>query len=142
MIDKYHVFAEGEEKDPAKDLVENRYSFEYRKKYALYLKKFAFYDHSLEIVVQILKEEITYYNLQTIQLAEGEESKKDAIPEIIIEEMSVFAGEDRYTLKPDTNPYYQVRLTYYQLAKVYTYKLQVPQVVQALEIAKKITVES
>jgi hypothetical protein len=35
---------EQKEANQAKDLLENRYSFTYRKRYALYLKKFAFYD--------------------------------------------------------------------------------------------------
>jgi hypothetical protein len=51
--------------------VDNRYSFEYRKKYALYLKKFAFYDHSIEILVSILKDEISYYNIQKVERPEG-----------------------------------------------------------------------
>jgi hypothetical protein len=63
LIEKYHIYTEGQEADPSKDLVDNRYSFEYRKKYALYLKKFAFYDHSIEILVAIMKDEIAYYNI-------------------------------------------------------------------------------
>jgi hypothetical protein len=65
LIDKFHVFQDEQEvRDLTKDLVENRYSFEYRKKYALYLKKFAFYDQSIEILNTILRAEIEYYNLQ------------------------------------------------------------------------------
>lgn len=44
LIEKYYIYAEGQEKDEAKDLADNRYSFEFRKRFALYLKKFAFYD--------------------------------------------------------------------------------------------------
>lgn len=39
-----------EPEELGKDLIDNRYSFQYRKKYALYLKKFAFYDQSAEIL--------------------------------------------------------------------------------------------
>ena len=75
-------------------------------------------------------------------LAEGAEEKKDEMPEILVEEISVFAEEERYILKPDTNPYYQVRLSYYQLAKVFVFKLHSSKVSEAIAFAQKITVES
>lgn len=75
-------------------------------------------------------------------LAEGVEDKKDEMPEILVEEISVFAEEARYVLKPDTNPYYQVRQTYYQLAKVFVFKLHAAKVSEAIAFAQKITVES
>ncbi|TNV71246.1 hypothetical protein FGO68_gene16973 [Halteria grandinella] len=142
LIEKYHIYPEGQEADPAKDLVDNRYSFEYRKKYALYLKKFAFYDHSIEILIAILKDEIAYYNIQCVPKPEGVQEQKDDLPQILVEEISVFASEDRYIMKPDTNPYYQVRLSYYQLAKVFVFKLYAAKVSEAIGFAKKITVES
>jgi hypothetical protein len=49
--------------DDTKELQDNRYSFLYRKKYALYLKKFAFYDRAEEVLKKILAEEIAYYGL-------------------------------------------------------------------------------
>jgi tetratricopeptide (TPR) repeat protein len=61
---------------------------------------------------------------------------------VIIEEMSVFADEDRYILKPETNPYYQIRQTYYQMAKVHVFKLNVQKVEKLVQTAIKITVES
>jgi len=49
---KHKQEEEREENSPEQqDLLDNRYSFEFRKKYALYLKKFAFYDQSAEILV-------------------------------------------------------------------------------------------
>lgn len=73
---------------------------------------------------------------------EGVEELKDDIPQILVEEISVFASEDRYILKPDTNPYYQIRQTYYQLAKVFVFKLYASKVSETIGFAKKITVES
>jgi hypothetical protein len=45
-------------------LKDHKYSFEYRKKHALYLKKFAFYDQALEALNSILADEIKYYQVQ------------------------------------------------------------------------------
>ena len=47
LIKRFYVKEEGKEQeleDLTKDLVDNRYSFAYRKMFANYLMKFAFYD--------------------------------------------------------------------------------------------------
>lgn len=119
---------------------DNRYSFEFRKKFALYLKKYAFYDKSIEILTTILKEEIAYYTIQTVERAEGApEPQPNDIPQILEEEISVFAEESRYELKPNTNPYYQIRQTLYQLGKVYVFKLHAAKVSEAIGAAMMIT---
>jgi hypothetical protein len=56
--------------DPTKDLPDGRYSFQYRKKYVLYLKKFAFYQRAAELLLIILAEEIEHYKIE-------EEKEKD-----------------------------------------------------------------
>jgi hypothetical protein len=61
LITKYNPKCEeGEVEilDLTKDLIDNRYSFQYRKKYALYLKKFAFYDQAIEVLNVIIADEI------------------------------------------------------------------------------------
>lgn len=130
LIEKYQPG----EKEPEKDLVENRYSFKYRKMYALYLKKFAFYDQSAEILNQILKEEVTYYNL------EKEDLPEDKLLTIKTDALIQKAKEPQYILKPSLLPEYQVRNTYYMLGKIFVYKLKVAQAEEVLQLAKKISV--
>ncbi len=44
-------------------LVDDIYSFKHRKKYCLYLKKFAIYERASDLLNIILAEEIEYYKL-------------------------------------------------------------------------------
>ena len=64
LIEKFKQ--EGDVEDKSKDLADSRYSFVYRKKYALYLKKFAFYDQSNDILNNIIQDEINFYNISTV----------------------------------------------------------------------------
>ncbi len=48
QVDEEDDKAEEEQTNVKKVLKDHKYSFEYRKKHALYLKKFAFYDQALE----------------------------------------------------------------------------------------------
>lgn len=60
LIKKYQP---SEIDDPTIDLINNKYSFQWRKKYAMYLRKFACYDQALEQMKNILKDEIEFYKL-------------------------------------------------------------------------------
>ena len=51
------------------------------------------------------------------------------------------AKEEAYILKPSLMPEMQVRNTYYQLGKIYVYKLKVKEAVESLKLAHDITVE-
>ena len=64
LIDKYSPPEEGQERDPTKDLPDGRYAFAYRRKYVLYLKKFAFYQRAAELLLIILAEEIEHYKIE------------------------------------------------------------------------------
>lgn len=84
--------------DPTKDLPDNRYSFLYRKKYCLYLKKFAFYDRAAELLQIILAEEIEYYKI------EEEKDKSTTLRHISLEGLSEKGKEDLYIIKPSLLP--------------------------------------
>lgn len=47
-----------------KVLVDNKYSFEYRKQYASYEKRFAFFPEAIEQLKNILEDERKFYKVQ------------------------------------------------------------------------------
>ncbi len=136
LITLYRQRPEDEVQDPSKDLEDTRYSFEYRKKYALYLKKFAFYDQSQEILTQILKEEIAYYKLASLEAGEGE------LQVIDVDGVTTEAANEYYILKPNALPYNQVRNTYFAIGKIAIFKLKVAQAVQCLSLASDIATKA
>ena len=82
----------------------------------------------------ILAEEIEYYKIEENKEHEGlmREIKLDAVQEK--------AKEEQYILKPSLLAEMQIRNTYYQLGKIYVYKLKVKEAVDALNLAKNITI--
>lgn len=112
--------------DTTKELPDNKYAFQYRAKYALYLKKFAFYDRAQEVLTGLLKDMIAYFNLETEQ---GEES---AFPKIKLDQLQPVEGLQ-------DSAYIQVRDIYFQLGKIFVFKLKEQDAVSCFEIARDIT---
>ena len=109
LIDKYSPpLPEGEEIDPTKDLPDGRYAFAYRRKYVLYLKKFAFYQRAAELLLIILAEEIEHYGIE-----EEIDEDESVMKRVKYEGARERAQEDEYVLKPSQMPEMQIRNTYY-----------------------------
>ncbi len=72
LLDKFHVRREDEVQDMTKDLVDDPCSFLHRRMFCLYLKKFAFYERSSELLQIILAEMIEFYKLPVVKAVEGE----------------------------------------------------------------------
>ena len=125
MIDKY-LPQDPETVDTTKELPDNKYAFQYRAKYALYLKKFAFYDRAQEVLTGLLKDMIAYFNLETEQ---GEES---AFPRIKLDQVQPVEGLQ-------DSAYLHVRDIYFQLGKIFVFKLKEQDAVTCFEIARDIT---
>ena len=123
-----------EDVEQTKDLPDGRYSFTYRRKYVLYLKKFAFYQRAAEVLLIILAEEIDHYKVEENKVEEA-----GLMKHIKFDGLEDKAKEEQYVLKPSLLPEMQIRNTYYQLGKIYVYKLKVKEAVAALNIAKEIT---
>jgi hypothetical protein len=140
LIDRYHIREEDEIQDLTKDLVDNRYSFEYRKKYALYLKKFAFYMQSAEILTTILQEEIAYYKLTPQAAASADE--EGPFKTVSLEGLKEAVKKEESLKHNKAVPWFHLRATYYQLGKVYVFQLKVKEALQALKIAEDITYEA
>lgn len=85
-----------------KDLVDDPYSFKHRRKFCLYLKKFAFYERSGELLQIILAEMIEYYKLSVVVDA-GEGSTK-SFKRISLDGISEAMKEEKYLLKPSLLP--------------------------------------
>ena len=66
LLEKFHLRKEDEVQDMTKELVDDPYSFIHRRKFCLYLKKFAFYERSSELLQIILAEMIEYYKLAVV----------------------------------------------------------------------------
>lgn len=143
LVEKFHVRSEGEVQDTTKELPDNRYSFIYRKKYCLYLKKFGFYEKASEVLQIIIADEFDYYKLPT-----GEESESPNDPAGGFRRLNNFDNikegmeEEKHILNPSLLPQLQVRNTYYQLGKVFVQRLKVDEAVSALNLAISITQEA
>ena len=82
----------------------------------------------------ILAEEIEYYKIEENKEREG------LMREIELDDIQEKAKEEQYILKPSLIPEMQIRNTYYQLGKIYVYKLKVKEAVDALNLARNITI--
>lgn len=76
-----------------KDLVDNRYSFVHRKKHAIYLKKFAFYDDALSELKAIQNDIIAFYKLDRID-EDPEEAKTSECRKVSTENLSLMRDEE------------------------------------------------
>lgn len=115
-----------------KDLVDDAYSFKHRRKFCLYLKKFAFYERSGELLQIILAEIIEHYKLTVV---DGSDDSTKSFKRISLEGVSEAMKEDKYLLKPSLLPQNQVRKLYFQLAKINVFKLKVKEAVEGFEAA-------
>jgi hypothetical protein len=61
LIEKYQ--ADKKDQD-TKVLIDNKYSFEYRKEYTKYEKRFSFYPEALEQLTNIIADEKAFYVIQ------------------------------------------------------------------------------
>ena len=116
----------GSPDEEGKDLSDSRYAFLYRKKFALYLKKFAFYDQANEVLEQILKDEMAFYGLEAV---EGRPS---------LEGLTSIEAEEGHVLKPALVPHLQVRDTLYMLGKIQVFKIKQDKGVELLTLAQDI----
>lgn len=114
--------------EEGKDLADSRYGFVYRKKYALYLKKFAFYDEALEALEQILKDEVAFYGLALVD------------DRLSLQELPALAAEEAHVLKPALLPHMQVRDTFFMMGKIHVLKMNPEKALQALETAMAVEV--
>lgn len=121
-----------------KDLVDDPYSFKHRRKFCLYLKKFAFYERSGELLQIILAEMIEYYKLSVVADAGAESTK--SFKRISLDGILDAIKEDKYLLKPSQLPQNQVRKLYFQLGKINVFKLKVKEAVDCFEAASEIAV--
>lgn len=101
LLDKFHVRRDDEVQDMTKDLVDDPYSFIHRRKFCLYLKKFAFYERSSELLQIILAEMIEYYKIKVVE--GGDESTK-SFKRISLEGISESINDDKYLLSPSMLP--------------------------------------
>ena len=102
LLDKFHVRREDEVQDMTKDLVDDPYSFLHRRMFSLYLKKFAFYERSSELLQIILAEMIEFYKLPVVKGVEGEQPK--VFKRITLEGISEAIKDDKYLLNPSMLP--------------------------------------
>lgn len=121
-----------------KDLVDDPYSFRHRRMFCLYLKKFAFYERSSELLQIILAEMIEYYKLPVVKGVEGEPPK--GFKRISLEGISEAIKDDKYLLNPSMLPYNQIRKIYFQLSKINVFRLKVTEAVEGFEAAAEIAV--
>lgn len=85
-----------------------------------------------------MDDEISFYGLARAE--ETEEEKKEVLRSIKKEEI-VSGVETRFVLKPSLMPQMQLRDTYFMLAKIFVFKLKVPETLKAVKLAKEITID-
>jgi len=99
LLDKFHERRDDEVQDMTKELVDDPYSFKHRMKFCLYLKKFAFYERSGDLLHIILAEMIEYYKLTQVNKDQNNTFKR-----ISLEGISEAMNDPKYLLKPSLLP--------------------------------------
>eukprot|EP00347_Sterkiella_histriomuscorum_P004219 403361289 len=103
IIEKYQTDKKDQD---IKVLIDNKYSFEYRKQFAKYLKKFAFFQEAADQLNNILSDERKFYEIEN-------ECELESMKKIDLE-------DEKYLLHSKSNPLQQMAYTHRLLAVTYS----------------------
>ena len=113
------------ETDESKELQDTPYNFQYRKKYASYLRKFAFYTSAFTQLQGVLADEAKYYGLTVENGDKSENEVVDVLSTFKMDNLANYMKDEKNVLNPRQGiPHLKIKDTIYQMSKSLSLQLK------------------
>ncbi|CDW78879.1 tetratricopeptide repeat family [Stylonychia lemnae] len=122
-------FQEDKSQSQTKDLIDNKYSFQYRKQYTRYLRKFRCINQCNDILKNILSDELEYYGLKNL-----ENYTTDQLNQYVQE----YQQSQQNLAKHKSLPLLKIAQTYIELGKNYKYSRKQEESFRSFDNAAKL----